>query len=428
MGCPGSNEGSGGGLRAEVITVGTELVQGLIADTNSAWISARLAEIGIPTGYHTSVADDVEQLEQSVGQAASRSDVVIVTGGLGPTADDVTREAVARAAGKELVLHQPSLDVITGLFAGWGRGMSPNNRSQAFLPDGAEAISNKRGTAPGFYMELGCAHLFVFPGPPHELHPMMNDFALERLKALQAAPAVLRVRRVHCFGVGESRVDETIRHLMSPGRNPQVGLLVSNYVITVKITASAASSADADALIETTEREVRELLGDIVFGVDGETMAGAVGRELLKRGFTIALAESCTGGLIVRGLTDVSGISRSFLAGVVAYSNDAKRDFLGVPVELLEEHGAVSEPVARAMAEGMRKRTGADVTIAVTGIAGPTGGTEEKPVGLVFIALADSAGAEVRECRFHGSRERIRVRSALTALDMVRRWTMTIPG
>jgi nicotinamide-nucleotide amidase len=214
---------------------------------------------------------------------------------------------------------------------------------------------------------------------------------------------------------------------MDPARNPNVGLLVNNYVITVKITAYGGSEAEADALLAQTEREVRGLLGDAVFGVDDETMADAVARELARRRLTIALAESCTGGLVARLLTDVSGISRSFLAGVVSYSNEAKRDILGVPAGLLEGHGAVSAPVARAMAEGMRRLTGADVAVGVTGIAGPEGGTPEKPVGLVYIALAGPDGTQVRECRLHGTRERIRVRSALTALDVVRIWANSVP-
>jgi len=417
----------GSGLRAEVIAVGTELVQGLTTDTNSSWISSRLAAIGIPTDFHTTVADDVADLEQAVRQAVSRSGLVVVSGGLGPTADDITREALARAAGRKLVLHQPSLDIIRERFARWGREMSENNRSQALLPEGASVVPNAHGTAPGFALEIAGAQVFALPGPPHELRAMMDDNLVTRLKRMQTESAVLRLRRIHCFGPGESQVDQKIRHLMIPGRNPAVGLLVSNYVITVKIAVQAASETQADGLIAGTEREVRELLGDIVFGADGETLADAVAGELLKRGLTIAVAESCTGGLIAKLLTDVPGISGSFLAGVVSYSNDAKREILKVPEDVLRTDGAVSESVARAMAEGVRERTRADVAIGVTGIAGPTGATPEKPVGLVYIALADTKHTQVRECRFHGSRERIRVRSALAALDAVRRWAMSFP-
>jgi len=415
------------GLRAEVITVGTELTQGLVVDTNSAWISTRLAAIGIPADFHTSVADDAERMERLVKEAASRSDVVFIAGGLGPTADDITREVVAKAAGKALVLHGPSLDVIEGMFARWGRAMTANNRSQACLPEGAEVIPNARGTAPGFVVRIGRARVFVFPGVPHELVAMVDEFAIPYLRTLQPAASVLRMRRLRCFGWGESQVDEKIRHLMAADRNPNVGLLVDNFVVTVKITAHAATEADADSLIAETEREVRDLLGDIIFGVDDDTLAAAVARELLPRGLTVALAESCTGGMIGSLLTDVSGISKSFLAAVVSYSDASKRDMLDVPEGLLREHGAVSEPVARAMADGIRRRTGADVALAVTGVAGPTGGTPEKPVGLVYIARADRERSEAREFRFTGSRDRIRVRSAFTALDMLRRWAMAEP-
>ena len=427
MGRAGTNETTAG-LRAEVITIGTELTQGLVVDTNSAWISARLASIGIPTDFHTSVADDADRIERVVSEAASRSDAVFIAGGRGPTADDITREVVARAAGKTLVLHQPSLDVIQGMFARWGRQMTANNRSQACLPEGAEVIPNGRGTAPGFVVTIGRARVFVFPGVPHELYAMVDETAIPCLKKLQPSPSVLRMRRLRCFGWGESQVDEKVRHLMAADRNPNVGLLVDNFVVTVKITAHAGSETEADALIAEDEREVRELLGEIVFGVDDDTLAGATARELLRRNLTIALAESCTGGMIGSLLTDISGISKSFLAGVASYSDASKRDLLGVPEGLLKEHGAVSEPVARAMAEGILKRTGADVTLAVTGIAGPTGGTPEKPVGLVYIVRADRQGAEARECRFTGGRDRIRARSALTALDMVRRWAIGQPG
>jgi nicotinamide-nucleotide amidase len=426
MGRPGPKE-TRPGLRAEVITVGTELTQGLIVDTNSAWISSRLAAIGIPTDFHTSVADDERRLQSVLTQAASRSDVVFVAGGLGPTADDLTRQAVAKVARKELVLHQPSLEVLKELFARWGREMSENNRLQAYLPEGAEVIPNGRGTACGFVVKIGRALVLVFPGVPHELYAMVDDVAIPYLRRLQAAPAVLRMRRLRTFGLGESQVDDKIRHLMAPERNPNVGLLVDNFVVTVKITAQAASEADADSLIAETEREVRELLGETIFGVDDETLAAAAAGELLTRGLTLALAESCTGGLVASWLTDISGISKSFLAGVVSYSDAAKRDILSVPEGLLKEHGAVSEPVARAMAEGVLRRTGADVALAVTGIAGPTGGTPEKPVGLVYIVRADRRSSEARECGFHGGRDRIRVHSALTALDMLRRWAMSLP-
>ena len=412
------------GLRAEVIAVGTELVQGLICDTNSAWISERLSAIGVPTDYHTCVADDATRLEELVKQASTRSDLVLITGGLGPTADDITREIVARAAGVELVLHQPSLDEISARFAKWHREMSDNNRSQAALPEGAQVMPNANGTAPGFVITIGRARVFVFPGVPAELHVMFETEAVPRIREVAGAAGVIRVRRIYCFGPGESSVDQKIRHLMSPGRNPNVGLLVSGYVITVKITATADTPGEAGELIAGTESEVRGILGEIIFGADGETMEEAAARELLSRSLTIALAESCTGGLIARRLTNVSGISGSFLAGIVSYADEAKRDFLDVPGALIAEHGAVSEPVARAMAEGVRKRTGADVAVSTTGIAGPTGGTPGKPVGLIYIALADADGIDVRECHYHGSRSRIRVRSAMTALDMIRRWAM----
>ncbi len=407
---------------AEIITVGSELVRGLIVDTNSAWMSRRLATIGVPVDFHTSVADDPVRMEAAFKLAASRSDVVLVAGGLGPTADDLTREILARAAGKKLVLHPPSLDHIAELFRRFGRPMTENNKSQAYLPEGAEVIANPNGTAPGFCLKLGRAEVHVFPGVPYELYAMFDAFTLPRLRSMQATPGVIKMRRLQCFGVGESQVDQAVRHLMAHDRNPNVGLLVHNFVITVEIVARAADEIAADALLLKDEADVRALLGDIVFGVDDDTLASTAARELMSHNLTVALAESCTGGLIADLLTDVPGVSKAFLAGVVSYSNESKSDLLGVPAELIARHGAVSDPVARAMAEGARKRTRASVALAVTGIAGPTGGTPEKPVGLVYIARADAKDTEAREFHFTGSRERVRMRAAMTALDTLRRW------
>jgi nicotinamide-nucleotide amidase len=402
--------------------VGTELVQGLIADTNSAWVSQRLAAMGIPTDYHTSVGDDVDALVDVVRQAAARSDVVIVSGGLGPTADDITREALARAAGVPLVLHPESLEVIASRFATWGREMAENNKAQAWLPEGAEVMPNAHGTAPGFVVRIDRASVFVLPGVPRELYAMFDEKVSPRLLEAGASSGVIRMRRILCFGPGESSVDLKIRDLMAPGREPNVGILVRDYIITVKITARAETVTEADALIAETEREVRARLGDIVFGADDDTLAEVTARELISRGLTVATAESCTGGLIAKELTDVPGISASFIGGVVCYANEAKHELVGVSEETLGEHGAVSEEVAAALAGGVRKRTGADVAVSTTGIAGPAGGTEEKPVGLVYIALASGEGVDVKRCMFHGSRDRIRTRATLTALDMLRQW------
>ena len=409
-------------MRAEIITIGSELVRGLVVDTNSAWMSKRLATVGVPVDFHTSVADEPDRMEAAIKLAASRSDVVMVAGGLGPTADDLTREIMGRAAGKPLVLHPPSLEVIAAMFQRFGRPMTENNRSQAYLPEGAEVIANPNGTAPGFCMTIGRAEFHVFPGVPHELYAMFDAFTIPRLRRMQSAPGVIQMRRLQCFGVGESQVDSQVRHLMAHDRNPNIGLLVHNFVITVEITAHAADEASADAMIARDETEIRGILGDIVFGADDDTLASVVARELMGRGLTFALAESCTGGLIASLLTEVPGVSQAFLAGVVSYSNESKQEFLGVPSDLIARHGAVSDPVARAMAEGVRRETGATVALSVTGIAGPSGGTPDKPVGLVYIALADASATDVRECRFTGNRDRVRMRAAMTALDMLRRW------
>jgi len=403
-------------MQAVILAVGDELTGGLKVDTNSAALSARLAARGIATVRHETVGDDLASLAVALRRAAGDADVIIVTGGLGPTEDDLTRHALADALGVDLIADARSLERIAGFFAARGRPMSDNNRRQALIPAGAEAIDNDAGTAPGIAARLGAADVFVLPGPPGEMTPMFDRSIAPRLPQ---AGAIVR-RRWHCFGAGESNIAERIADLMVRGRNPQVGTTASGGVITVHVVARSATVADACAAAEADAGEVASRLGTLIFGADGQTLPEVVGAALAAAEQTLATAESCTGGMIGELITGVPGASAWFRGGVVAYSNAAKTDLLGVEPDLIAAHGAVSEPVAAAMAEGARRALGADWSVAVTGVAGPGGGSDDKPVGLVFIAVASAGGAAVHRYSFAGARDAVRRRAALTALNHLR--------
>jgi len=418
-------------MRAILLSVGSELVCGQTVDTNSAYLAQELGRAGIETVEHLTVGDDAAALAAALRRAADAAELVVVTGGLGPTADDVTREALAAAMGAELVEDPASVEHIAAFFRRRGRTMAPANRRQALLPTGAEALDNPAGTAPGISARLGRARVFVLPGVPHEMRRMFAEQVAGRLPPGGAARAA---RVVHTFGAGESDVGARLETLMRADGPVRVGTTVAAGLVSVRIWARGASPDEAAARAEQTVAEVRRRLGDLVVGEDDETMAEVVGRALRQAGQTLATAESCTGGLIGQMITAVPGSSDYYLGGVVAYANAVKQRELDVPAALLAEHGAVSEPVARAMAAGCRARFAADWALGVTGIAGPAGGTADKPVGLVFVGLAgpeeagdrDTPGGpagrvDVQRHVFPGTRDHVRLRAALTALNMLRR-------
>lgn len=405
--------------RAIVIAVGSELTSGLTLDTNSQHIAMRLARLGVVTLAHHVADDHQGRLAAALRAAADQADLVIVSGGLGPTADDISRQALAEAMGVDLVLDEAALEEISAFFRQRGRTMNPSNRAQAMTPRGARAIRNPVGTAPGLHARLGQAEVYVMPGVPSEMRHMLDHDILPQLQRRGDAGR-LAFRAVHTFGAGESDVAARIADLMGRESNPLVGTTVAAGLVSVRITAVAEGEQAADELAEQMVRTVRGRLAELAFGVDDETLSGVVGRALRHRGATLAVAESCTGGLLGELLTAVSGSSDYFAGGVISYANRIKTELLGVPPELIERHGAVSEPVVEAMAKGVRRRLRADYALAVTGIAGPTGGTADKPVGLVYAALAGPDGAAVRRNVFPGDRDIVRLRSALTALNMLR--------
>ncbi|MCJ7544854.1 MAG: competence/damage-inducible protein A [Phycisphaerae bacterium] len=403
-------------MKAIILSIGDELVSGQALDTNSADLARRLGELGVAAVEHRTVGDDRRAIAAALTAAAAAADVVLVTGGLGPTADDLTRQALADAMGAELVLDRERLAESEAVFRGRGRTMQPANRIQAMVPAGATSMPNPLGTAPGIAARLGRADVYVLPGVPHEMQRMFDECIAPRLVGQGAVVH----RRVHCFGKGESDIAAGIAELMERGRNPAVGTTASAGMITVRVAARGASRQEAQDLAERTVAEVRRRLGNLAVGLDEQTMPAAVGHLLRQAEATLATAESCTGGLIGELITSVAGSSDYYLGGVVAYGNDAKCDLLAVPEGLIRQHGAVSESVAAAMAEGCRKRFGADWAVSVTGIAGPSGGSEDKPVGLVYIGLAGAAGTQVHRHILPVTRDIVRLRAALTALDHLR--------
>jgi nicotinamide-nucleotide amidase len=408
-------------MNAIIISLGDELILGRTVDTNSAWLSQQLAEIGVPVLAHVTVGDDQAQIRDAIDQAARRADWVLVSGGLGPTLDDLSRQALAEALGVELEVREEFVEQIAVYFRRFGKAMPERNKVQALFPVGSKAVENTCGTAPGIQTCLHDAQVFVMPGVPREMKVMFTRDALPQIAA-QSAGRVIQTHTLWTFGQGESTIGQQIADLMERGRNPTVGTTAHDALIGVRIIADAESRSDAEELLDAVKAEITSRLGALIYGQGEETLADAVGALLRGSGQTVATAESCTGGLIAKTLTDVPGSSAYFLCSMITYSNEAKTSLLSVPADMIARQGAVSAPVAEAMATNCRNRAGADWAIGVTGIAGPTGGTAEKPVGLVYIAVAGPQACRTREYRLgeHLSRQDVRSRSRWAALNQLR--------
>lgn len=405
--------------QACIISVGNEVLSGHTVDTNASTIARQLRAIGIPTISVHTVADLQSTIVQALRLAAEEADIVIVTGGLGPTDDDLTREGFADFLGVELELREDLLVRIGEFFRRRGVPMVRKNAAQARIPKGAQAVPNEWGTAPGIVAEKDGKVFFALPGVPQEMERMLAASVLPRLQALAQSQAMV-VRKLKCFGAGESTIAEKIGNVMDRSRNPLVNCTAHAGVITLEIVATSQTVAEAERLAQEREAALRDVLGPLVYGVGEETLAEVVGRQLQRMGKTLAVAESCTGGLVAKLMTDVPGSSRYFLRGWVTYSNQAKVEELGVPQELIERYGAVSEPVAEAMARGARRKARADYAISITGIAGPDGGTDEKPVGLVYLSVDFEGQVHTARKVFAGERRFVRLRAAQTALDILR--------
>jgi len=414
-------------LKAELLAVGSELLGPLRAETNTLWLTGRLLDAGIEVAARATVADDLSLLESAFRVALSRADFVIATGGLGPTADDLTREAAAAATAHSLRRDPAIVEALRARFARYGRPMAPTNEKQADVIATATALPNSQGTAPGQLLEHEGRLLFLLPGPPGEMKAMFDEQVLPLLRARAGPTRVVRRRVLRIAAMPESDVDQLAAPVYSRFENPKTTILGAVGQVELHLVAHGDGEAEAEGRIEELAAALREALPGRVFSEDGRELPHVVVGLLRERGLTLALAESCTGGLLSARLTDVPGASAVLERGFVTYSNRAKVEETGVDPALLERHGAVSEEVAAALAAGARRVAGADVGVGITGIAGPDGGTAEKPVGLVFVAASGAAGTRVRRSIFPGGRERVRFQATQVALEMLRRGLLGLP-
>jgi nicotinamide-nucleotide amidase len=414
-------------VNAEIIAIGSELLTPFRQDTNSLYLTEKLNQLGVEVIFKTVVGDDRKRLTGAASLAVSRAEIVIFMGGLGPTEDDLTREALADALGLELHRDPAIITSLEQRFAARGWKMAPNNLKQADLITGATVLPNANGSAPGQWMsgkyEGRERIIMLLPGPPHELKALFEEQCVPRLRA-KLPPQFIATRELKITGLGESQCDARVAPIYQLATDVQTTILAGAGEIQLHMKTRAGSIEAAQARVDQLVGKIEEELGDCVFSDNGDSMEQIVGYYLQMRNATLAVAESCTGGLLAERITSVSGSSRYFVGGAVVYSNQLKTAFADVPADLIEKHGAVSGEVAAALADGIRRRTGATLGLGVTGVAGPTGGTAEKPVGLVFHALASDGGTEVAERRFPGDRKRIRRFASQQALDMVRRKLM----
>jgi nicotinamide-nucleotide amidase len=412
---------SAAGSSAWVITIGDELLRGEIVDSNKSFFSERLLRLDLETARHVSVRDDPAAIEEVAREAVRRAGVVLISGGLGPTRDDITTAVIAHSFGRPLVRHAPSLERMAAYFASVGRTMTENNAKQADFPEGAEVLPNPLGTAPGFMLEIEGALLFCTPGVPRELYRMVDEEILPRIAARQPREGALRAALLRTFGLGESTLDHELRDLAQGDADVQLGFRTQFPDNLVRVVVRARDGGTAERKLAGLVASIRTRLGPLVVGEGEARLEAIVAELLLAKKCTIAVAESCTGGLLASLLTDTPGSSGYFRAGWVTYSNESKLRELGVTADALQTHGAVSEPVARQMAEGVRARAGVDFGLAATGIAGPDGGSEEKPVGTLFVALATERSTEARRYQLMRERARNKTLAAQIALEWMRR-------
>ena len=407
-------------MRAEIIATGTELLSGGLPDTNSIFLSEELMLIGLVTAFKTVVGDNEKDMEEAFRRALDRVDAVIITGGLGPTEDDITRKVVAKILKRRLVLNEDALKAVKSTLAGRGKEYANTSDRQALIPGAARLLANPVGVAPGFFLDEGNKFVAALPGVPKEMQAMFRQGLKQALEERFTGKLFIKRRVLRTFGLPESKINEAINDILKK-ENPVVGLTAKETGVDIRIIARETSAELSQVLAERTDARIREKLGDAIYGVDGQDMEEGVGALLKQRRLKLSVAESCTGGLIGARITNIPGSSEYFERGVVTYSNAAKTELLGVPAALMDRRGAVSREVAEAMAQGIRQAARTDLGLSVTGIAGPDGGTKEKPVGLVYISLSSAHGVKTEEHKFLGNREQIRTKAAQMALDTVRR-------
>ena len=408
-------------MNAEIINIGTELLLGQIVNTNFAFIAEKLAEIGVDLYHQTTVGDNRERMKEVLKSARENSDLVITTGGLGPTSDDITVKVIGDVWDRDLTMNDDALAHIQNYFERMNVPMAPANRKQAYFPKGSKTVPNPNGTALGMILDDEKATAIALPGVPEEMQPMIENHILPYLEAHSAVTTednqVIRSRILRFCGIGESTLQEKIPDFLEK-KNPTVAPLAKTGEVHLRITAKGEPER-VDEMISEVEEGLRARVGDFIYGTDDTSLQEKVGDLLRDKGLTISIAESCTGGYLAHTITEVPGSSDYFDRGLVTYSNASKRQLLDVPEEVLKAHGAVSSEVARAMARGSRRNSNTDLSVATTGIAGPGGGTEEKPVGLVYAALAGSEGVNSKKFTFTGSRSTVKKRTAKAALTML---------
>lgn len=406
-------------MKAEIIAVGTEILLGDIVNTNAQYLAKELAALGIEMYYQQVVGDNEERILHAFDEGFSRSDIIITSGGLGPTTDDLTKEVAAKYFNKELLPDQNSIEAIKEYFSLTGRKMAENNLKQGFIPEGSIVLKNNNGTAPGVIIEEDGKIMIILPGPPKELKPMFEESVRPYLE--RRTDSILVSKMVKILGIGESSVAEEIKDLIENQTNPTIAPYAKEVGVALRLTAKAKNEEEALELIKPVEDEIKKRLGNNVYATEDISIEEVVAKLLIEKNLTISTAESCTGGMIASTLINYPGISQVFLEGAVTYSNEAKHNRLGVKNETLDKYGAVSEETAIEMAVGIAKTAGTNVSIVTTGIAGPGGGTEEKPVGLVYIGVYVNGEVKVQRCIFKGNRDRIRIQATIKGLDMLRR-------
>lgn len=404
---------------AELISVGTEILLGEILNTDAQFLSSELSAIGVDVYHQSVVGDNAQRLKAALCEAMGRADIVIASGGLGPTPDDITKEVIADCMNCKLVLHEESLERMKSYFERIKRKMVKSNEKQAMMPEGCIILPNNCGTAPGCIIEKNGKIVIMLPGPPSELTQMFNESVKPYLEA--KSKEKLYTKTYHIFGIGESSVAEEFHELMEKGTNPSVAPYAKTGEVHLRLAVKAYSEQEASEAMKKTEKLIKSKIGDYIYSEDGKNINEKVVEILINKGKTVSFAESCTGGLAAKMVTDVSGASSVLSESYITYANSAKERILGVSHETLEKYGAVSENTAREMAEGVRKISGADIGIGITGIAGPEGGTPEKPVGLVYAAISTEKGTEVKKLNLNGDRDRVRYTTCLNVFDMIRR-------
>ena len=411
----------------EILSVGTELLLGNIANTDAQMLSQGLSELGLNVYYHTVVGDNPQRAKQAVEIAKGRADIIITTGGLGPTCDDLTKNVLAEAFGKKLVYDEPSAQRIKSYFTRTGRPMTENNLQQAMLPEGCTVLSNDWGTAPGCAFFADGVHVIMLPGPPSECRPMFRYRAVPYLQSL--SEGVIASHTLKLFGIGESSMEAQLRDQMNAMSNPTLAPYAKEGECELRVTAKAPTDEEAQALLQPTVTQLKALFGSKIYGVDVSSLEEVVEQLLKDQGLTLGVAESCTGGLMAKRLTDVPGSSQVFRGGIVSYTNEVKARVLGVPQELLDQFGAVSAPVAQAMAEGARKLLQCDIALSSTGVAGPDRDDRGNEVGTMFVAIATPNGSYVRALNLGNRpvRARLRTQTAHHAFDLARRYLSGLP-